>query len=60
MTRSDSEIAGPFAPRFDDVGLLTAVAMMAAGWDGGPGRDAPGFPANGQWSVRWEGLRPMP
>jgi hypothetical protein len=41
-------------------GLLTAVAMMAAGWDGGPRRDAPGFPRNGQWSVRWEGLRPMP
>jgi hypothetical protein len=41
-------------------GLLTAVAMMAAGWDAAPARHAPGFPGNGQWSVRWEGLRRMP
>ncbi|MBN1815722.1 MAG: hypothetical protein JW828_00085 [Sedimentisphaerales bacterium] len=41
-------------------GLLTAVAMMAAGWDGGPDRPAPGFPDNGKWNVQWEGLRPMP
>ena len=42
-------------------GLLAAVAMMAAGWDGAPaGRDAPGFPDDGSWVVRWEGLRPMP
>ncbi len=41
-------------------GLLAAVAMMAAGWDGGPDRPAPGFPADGSWQVRWEGLRRMP
>jgi hypothetical protein len=41
-------------------GLLAAVAMMAAGWDGAPGRHAPGFPADGSWQVRWEGLRRMP
>ena len=41
-------------------GLLTAVAMMAAGWGGCPDRPAPGFPDNGKWKVRWEGLRPMP
>ena len=41
-------------------GLLTAVAMMAAGWDGAPQRNAPGFPDNGQWVVRWEGLLPLP
>jgi hypothetical protein len=41
-------------------GLLTAVAMMAAGWDGCPDRSAPGFPDNGKWNVRWEGLRRMP
>ncbi len=41
-------------------GLLAAVAMMAAGWDNGPRQPAPGFPADGSWSVRWEGLRPMP
>lgn len=41
-------------------GLLYAVAMMAAGWDGGPDRFAPGFPANGRWTVRCEGLSPAP
>lgn len=41
-------------------GLLMATAMMAAGWEGAPARHTPGFPANGQWRVRWEGLRPMP
>jgi hypothetical protein len=41
-------------------GLLTAVAMMAAGWDGAPEGRAPGFPADGSWTVRWEGLRRMP
>ena len=41
-------------------GLLTAVAMMAAGWDGCPDRSSPGFPDNGKWNIRWEGLRPMP
>jgi hypothetical protein len=40
-------------------GLLYATAMMAAGWDGGPNRHAPGFPAAG-WVVRWEGLRRAP
>jgi len=39
-------------------GLLYAVAMMAAGWDGAPERHAPGFPENGQWQVCWEGLNP--
>jgi hypothetical protein len=41
-------------------GLLYATAMMAAGWDGAPKRHAPGFPDNGQWTVRWEGLRTAP
>ena len=41
-------------------GLLTAVAMMAAGWDGAPERDAPGFPDDGSWNVRWENLQRMP
>jgi hypothetical protein len=41
-------------------GLLYAVALMAAGWDGAPQRNAPGFPDNGQWSVRWENLKPAP
>jgi len=38
--------------------LLTTVAMMCAGWDGAPERNAPGFPNNGQWKVKWEGLKP--
>jgi hypothetical protein len=41
-------------------GLLAAVAMMAAGWDGCPDRPSPGFPADGRWHVRWEGLKRMP
>ncbi len=41
-------------------GLLAAIAMMTAGYDGGPGGSAPGFPNNGQWSVRWEGLQRLP
>ena len=41
-------------------GLLAAVAMMAAGWDGCPDRPTPGFPDDGRWNVRWEGLKPMP
>ncbi len=49
-------------------GLLTAVAMMAAGWDGCPNPPAflrkqeggPGFPDNGKWNIRWEGLKRMP
>jgi len=41
-------------------GLLTAVAMMAAGWDGCPDRQSPGFPNNGKWNVLWEGLKRIP
>lgn len=37
-------------------GLLTAVAMMAAGWTDGPDRQSPGFPQDGSWTVRSEGL----
>ena len=40
--------------------LLTAVGLMAAGWDGAPAVNAPGFPQNGRWHVQWEGLNPMP
>ena len=38
-------------------GLLTAVAMMCAGWDGCDST-TPGFPKD--WDVKWEGLLPMP
>ncbi|BCW53798.1 MULTISPECIES: hypothetical protein [unclassified Arthrobacter] len=39
-------------------GLLAAAALMAAGWDHGPDRHAPGFPPG--WTVAWEGLVPAP
>ena len=41
-------------------GLLYAAALMAAGWDGAPKKNAPGFPANGQWNVCWENLSVAP
>lgn len=40
-------------------GLLTAIAMMCAGWDGVNDVN-PGFPKDGTWDVRWEGLLPLP
>ena len=39
--------------------LLTAVAMMCAGWEGCKDVLNPGFPKDGTWNVRWEGLRRM-
>lgn len=47
----------PYLPALG--GLLWAVALMAAGWEGAPaGRLAPGFPGDGRWNVAWEHLRP--
>lgn len=37
-------------------GTLIALALMSAGWDGGP--PAPGLPPS--WQARWEGIRPLP
>jgi hypothetical protein len=54
----DGCCAGPYV--CGNGGLLWAVALMTAGWDGGPQRPTPGFPDNGQWKVRWEGLRRVP
>ena len=39
-------------------GLLAAIAMMVAGYDGSGA--LPGIPKNGKGKVRWEGLRRMP
>ena len=39
--------------------LLTAIAMMCAGWDGCSEPLNPGFPKDGKWNVRWEGLQKM-
>jgi len=38
--------------------LLAAVALLVAGWDGGPAQ--PGIPRDGTWSVRAEGLQRLP
>jgi hypothetical protein len=51
---------GPFPYFPSNGGLLYAVAMMAAGWDGAPDRPAPGFPDDGSWVVKWEGLKKAP
>jgi hypothetical protein len=40
--------------------FLAAVALMAAGWDGAPNINAPGFPQDGSWRVRVEGLNKLP
>lgn len=39
--------------------LLSAAALMIAGWDGATGTH-PGFPRDGSWTIRAEGLRPLP
>ncbi|MGC4104319.1 hypothetical protein [Ferruginibacter sp.] len=39
-------------------GLLAAVAVMCAGYEGSKETE-PGIPKNGQWKVKWEGLRKM-
>ena len=41
-------------------GLLTAIAMMAAGWDNSSDEPSPGFPKDETWKVRWENLKRMP
>lgn len=41
-------------------GLLYAVAMMAGGWRAAPQTHAPGFPADGSWAIRREGLNAAP
>jgi len=40
--------------------FLSAVGLMVAGWDGAPAVNAPGFPRDGSWVVRSEGLNRMP
>jgi hypothetical protein len=39
--------------------FLAAAALMIGGWDGAP-RSTPGLPADGTWTVRAEGLKPLP
>jgi protein-glucosylgalactosylhydroxylysine glucosidase len=40
-------------------GLLSAIAMMVAGYDGNT-KSLPGIPKDGTWTVKWEGLKKMP
>ncbi|MEV6712871.1 hypothetical protein AB0M48_12640 [Lentzea sp. NPDC051208] len=40
-------------------GLLAAVSLMAAGWEGAED-DCPGFPRDGSWSVKHEGFTRWP
>ncbi|MFT3827251.1 MAG: hypothetical protein QM731_25210 [Chitinophagaceae bacterium] len=40
-------------------GLLATIAMMCAGYDDNKS-SLPGFPKDGSWKVKWEGLKPMP
>jgi hypothetical protein len=40
-------------------GLLTAIAMMCAGYDGCTITN-PGIPKTGTWNVKWEGFKKMP
>ena len=40
-------------------GLLAAIAMMIAGYDGA-NQTMPGIPKDGKWKVKWEGLKKMP
>jgi len=40
-------------------GILSAIALMCAGYDGNTVKN-PGFPKDGTWNVKWEGLKPMP
>lgn len=51
---------GPFPYFPSNGGLLYAIAMMASGWDGSPDQYAPGFPQDGTWKVRFEGLSKAP
>ena len=39
--------------------FLSAVALMVAGWDGAP-RPHPGFPDDGSWKIKAEGLKSLP
>lgn len=39
-------------------GLLSAIALMCAGYEGNKIPN-PGFPKNGKWNIKWEGLKPL-
>lgn len=40
--------------------LLYAIALMVAGWDNDGRVPEPGFPKDGSWVIKWEGLKRAP
>jgi hypothetical protein len=54
----DPEGAVAYLPT--NAAYLMAVGLMAGGWDSAPRIAAPGFPRDGGWAVRAEGLLPLP
>ena len=48
----------PYIP--SNGGLLYAVAMMTAGWDGDNNVPEPGWPNDGSWIIKWEGFKKAP
>ncbi|GHT21239.1 hypothetical protein AGMMS4957_09730 [Bacteroidia bacterium] len=60
INKAGLSTGGPFPYFPTNGGILYAVALMAAGWDGAPAQSAPGFPSDGAWVVRSEGLVPAP
>jgi hypothetical protein len=58
INKAGLSTGGPFPYFPSNGGLLYAVALMAAGWDGAPKVHAPGFPNDGSWKVRFENLKP--
>lgn len=40
--------------------FMVAGGLMIAGWDGSPNVNAPGFPQDGSWVVKSEGLNKLP
>lgn len=51
-------VGGPYPYFPANGGLLTAIAMMTAGWEGSQ-EDIPGFPKNG-WIIKHEGFNKLP
>jgi hypothetical protein len=49
---------GPFPYFPANGGLLTAIGMMCGGWDGSTG-EHPGFPKDGNWTIKAEGFNKM-
>lgn len=54
----DPEGAVAYLPT--NAAYLMALGLMAGGWDGAPAGPAPGFPKDGAWDLRAEGLLPLP